>query len=240
MRDSPQVVILAGGLGTRLRPITEKIPKPMVEVAGHPFLHWQLEDVKKQGFRRILLLTSYLSEVIENYYGNGEKMGLEIRYSREPEPLGTGGALRLAANQLEDEFVLLNGDTFLEAPLMEMCAYFKVSQCAALIAAFGRPEVVGVPPNLKLATDSPGPVLAHQKQTQAGLTHVDAGIYVIDKTKLSPILESMREDRFGLSDLWPPLLERQAVHAFPVTRKFFDIGTPDRLKEFEQFLRGKK
>ena len=101
----PQVVILAGGLGTRLRPITEKTPKPLVPVADQPFLHWQLSDVAQQGFDRVLLLVSYLGEQVQQTLGDGSTWGLKLSYAFEKTPLGTGGALVNAYDQLDDEFI---------------------------------------------------------------------------------------------------------------------------------------
>src|SRR5262244_3757312 len=91
-----QAVILAGGLGTRMRPITETIPKPLIAVAGKPFLQHQLELLRRNGVKRDLLLVAYLGEQIENYFGNGAAVGCAIEYSYEPALLGTGGALKNA------------------------------------------------------------------------------------------------------------------------------------------------
>src|SRR4029077_9597920 len=111
--NSMQVLILAGGLGTRMRPITETIPKPMITVAGKPFLQHQLELLRGAGIAKVLLLVAYLGEQIREYFGDGAKFGCKISYSFEPAPLGTGGALKNAEAQLQDDFVLVNGDTYL-------------------------------------------------------------------------------------------------------------------------------
>ncbi|HKF24702.1 MAG TPA: sugar phosphate nucleotidyltransferase, partial [Candidatus Acidoferrum sp.] len=108
-----QAVILAGGLGTRMRPVTETVPKPMIAVAGKPFLQWQLELLATSGIRSALLLVAYLGEQIEQYFGDGRRFGSSIDYAYELSPLGTGGALRNAEQKLRDWFVLLNGDTYL-------------------------------------------------------------------------------------------------------------------------------
>src|SRR5579884_979643 len=108
-----QAVILAGGLGTRMRPHTETIPKAMLLVRGRPFIEHQIELLSVAGFRRFLLLVGWLGEQIEEQLGDGARFGVEIRYSYEPTPLGTGGALRNAADMLEPQFLLVNGDTLL-------------------------------------------------------------------------------------------------------------------------------
>src|SRR5579863_2096343 len=108
-----QAVILAGGLGTRLRPITERIPKPMVEVGGRPFLEYIIQHLQKYDFRKVLVLLSYLGEHIQEHFGDGSRFGVDIEYSWEPSPLGTAGAIRNAKDLLDAEFLVIYGDSLL-------------------------------------------------------------------------------------------------------------------------------
>src|SRR5438045_578917 len=108
-----QAVILAGGLGTRLGALTQQTPKPMVPVAGRPYLEHQLLLLREQGITDIVLLTGYLGEQIENYFADGSAWNLSIRYSREAMPMGTGGCLRDARRLLEEYFLLIYGDSLL-------------------------------------------------------------------------------------------------------------------------------
>jgi NDP-sugar pyrophosphorylase family protein len=111
--EKTQVAILAGGLGTRLRPYTETVPKPMIDINGKPFLELQLNNLKRQGFRNVLLCTGYLGHIIEDYFGNGKDFGLNISYSQESQPLGTAGAIKNSESLvISDPFVLMNGDTY--------------------------------------------------------------------------------------------------------------------------------
>jgi N-acetyl-alpha-D-muramate 1-phosphate uridylyltransferase len=225
-----QVVILAGGLGTRLRPITEKVPKPMVPVAGKPFLHWQLLDLREQGFRRVLLLVAYLGEQVEKHFGDGRDLGLEISYSYEPEPLGTGGSLKNAMAQLDDEFILLNGDSFLRAPLASMVERFHSGEFMAMVSVYDNRQPVPVIPNLKVKD---GRVLAYQKDAGHDFDLIDSGIYIVHRQ----LLEGRAESKFMLADLWPPLIQQGQMAGFLVTERFYDIGTVERLKEFEEKVR---
>ncbi len=228
----PQVVILAGGLGTRLRPITEKIPKPLVPVAHEPFLHWQLLDLKAQGYTKVLLLVAYLGEQIEAHFGDGSTLGLEIQYAYEPEPLGTGGALRNALPKLDEEFVLLNGDSFLRAPLDEMLKAHRQGGFSATVSVYDNHDPVPVIPNLKVN----GPVVqAYEKDAgpTRGFDKIDSGIYVLNRS----IVAERPLDRFMLADLWVPLIGQKKLGAFDVRERFYDIGTPERLKEFEEKVR---
>lgn len=229
----PQVVILAGGLGTRLRPITETVPKPMVPVAGRPFLHWQLADLKLQGFTRVLLLVAYLGQQVQDHFGDGSSLRMHISYSHEPEPLGTGGALRHALPALDEEFILLNGDSFLRAPLAEMVRFYHSGPFDAAISVYDNRSPVPVIPNLK--TDQ-SRVLEYIKDagTERGFTRIDSGIYIMKRR----LLEARKSgEKFALADLWPSLISSGRLGAFDVSERFYDIGTVDRLKEFEEKVR---
>ena len=226
-----QVAILAGGLGTRLRPITEKIPKPLVPVAGAPFLYWQLRDLASQGYEDVLLLVAYLGEQIEQHFGDGRDLGLRLKYAYEPEPLGTGGALKNALEFLEDEFILLNGDSFLRAPLTEMSAW--LGSFEAVVSTYDNHDPVPVIPNIK--TESVGArrrALAYEKDAgpAKGFREIDSGIYVLKRE----LVAKEPRSRFMLADLWTPLIPAGKLGAFPVRERFYDIGTPERLKEFEE------
>lgn len=229
-----QFVILAGGLGTRLYPITEKIPKPIVEIAGRPYLEWQFLELRAQGVRNVLLLTGHLGEQIEEVFGSGQRLDLSIQYSKEPEPLGTGGALRFAAAKLKDRFVLLNGDSFLPMNFGSLLSGVAVSTTATVVTYSNQPPTP-VPNNLKVQG---GYVVEYKKNggREQGFQCVDAGIYLIDKKGLfqNPLFRS--NEKFALESLWPALIQEKTLAAHPVNQRFFDIGTPERLKEFQEFV----
>lgn len=230
---SRQVAILAGGLGTRLRPITEKIPKPMVPIRGEPFLHWQLLDLRAQGYTDVVLLVAYLGEQVREHFGDGSKWGIKISYAFEPEPLGTGGALKNALPQLADEFILLNGDSFLRAPLAQMEDAFARGGFDAVVSVYDNRIPVPVIPNLKIESKSGFDVVVDYKKdapASEGFDKIDSGIYVM-KRKL---IEGEPRTKFMLADLWIPLIGQRRLGAFSVNERFYDIGTPERLREFEE------
>lgn len=224
-----QAVILAGGLGTRLRPITEKIPKPLVEVGGQPFLYWQLLELKRQGVKEVLLLVAYLGQQIEEYFTKNPIEGLNIQYAFEPEPLGTGGALKNAIAKLDDWFWLLNGDSFLKAPLQSMADFASLKKFKAVISVYKRLEQVPVPANLRLQNEV---VLEYKRGAgrESGFDAVDSGVYVISRS----IIEECSASKFQLEQLWTNLIVERKLGAFEVDEKFYDIGTPERLKVFEE------
>lgn len=222
-------VILAGGKGTRLMPLTADIPKPMVQVGGRPFLYWQLLYLKEQGIRDVLLLVSHLAEVIEQHFEQNPIAGLNIRCSREPSPMGTGGALKYSAEILPDWFWLLNGDSFLYTDLLAMAKLHDANAAEGTLAV-ASPEVVPVPANLKCKN---GLVMEYQKEGGPGYTEVDAGVYLLSRKTIL----AGPSGTFDIGQLWPPVIARKKLAAFTVWDRFFDIGTPERLKTFEKHLK---
>ncbi len=129
--------ILAGGLATRLRPITEKIPKSLVEVGGKPFIDWQLALLHRQGLRRVVLCLGYLGEQIEQYVGNGAGWGLEVSYSYDGAQLvGTGGALVQARPYLDEDFWVLYGDSYLDFDYAAVSRYYRSQTALGLMTVF--------------------------------------------------------------------------------------------------------
>jgi NDP-sugar pyrophosphorylase family protein len=228
-----QAVILAGGLGTRMRPMTETIPKPLIPVAGKPFLQHQLELLAAQGLSRVLLLLAYLGEQIERHFGGGALLGCKLSYSHEPSPLGTGGALKNAESKLEDEFVLLNGDTYLPVDYAALFQAFRKSLSDALIVAYRKSNRTAasspannVANNLAVAAD--GRVIAYRKHDPQGLTHVDAGVIVLRKW----VLRKIPPGRFCSleEDIFPQLIADGRMSAWVTSEPFYDMGSPAGLE----------
>lgn len=228
--DVRQAVILAGGKGTRLLPLTQNIPKPMVSVAGRPFLVWQLNYLKEQGVQRVLLLTSHLHQQIENYFAENPIVGLEIRYSVEPEPLGTGGAVRHALAQLEETFWLINGDSFLDLELLPMVQEWSRHSWDACMVVASK-DLVDAPGNVRVENSL---IRSYKKSAtdRDGLTDVDAGVYLLRRS----VVASRSVGAFDMGEYWPRLIENEKLGAYATAAKYFDIGTPERLKIFENYL----
>lgn len=222
-----QAVILAGGKGTRLLPLTLHVPKPMVTVANKPFLYWQLTYLQKQGVRDVLLLVSHLADVIRSHFSNHPIPGLNIEYSVEPSPLGTGGALKHALPFLQEKFWLLNGDSFLFIELAKMAHELNANSWQACLATIEQ-HLVGVPGNVELE----GTLVAKYKR-DAGFKHIDAGVYLLERS----VVENGPGGIFDLGNYWQRLAPTGKVGAFTTTERFFDIGTPERLQFFAQHLR---
>lgn len=220
-----QAVILAGGLGVRLRPVTLQIPKPMVPIRGRPFLEYQIDLVRRHGFDSVLLLVGYLGDQIRRHFGGGEAWQVRIGYSFESSPLGTAGALGHAYDALEGRFLLLNGDTYLDTDYETMMRAAAVAQTPATMAVYDNAEPVA-PNNAEVGAG--GRVVRYSKQNPEGMTHVDAGAYVLTRDVVSRLADGRVASLE--TDLLPMLAASGQLGAWLVRHRFYDIGTFDRLE----------
>jgi len=229
-----QAVILAGGLGTRLRPLTHKVPKPMVPILGRPFLWYQLSSLKKQGFKNIVFLIGYLGEQIRDYFQDGSCLDLNIQYSREDKPLGTGGALKHASNLLDKEFFLLYGDSFLPADYQKIKQVFKSTPHLGLAVVYNNEKNTSVQNNIAL--DKNNIIIEYNKEScDAHLKYVEAGVLAFQKNVLSLIPTNQQTSLE--KEVFPRLISKRQFNAFITSEKFYDIGTPERLKNFTKYLK---
>jgi NDP-sugar pyrophosphorylase family protein len=228
-----QVVILAGGLGTRLWPLTKSGPKPMVPVAGLPYLEHQVRLFEKQSIRDVVMLTGYLGEQIEEYFGDGGRWGLSITYSREQQPLGTGGALREARHLLAETFVLIYGDSYLPIHYSDCHQRLRETGVPGLVVVYDNQSGdTMVKSNIEL--DDAGYVTAYEKDSNRDLRYVEAGVLAFRKDFLDLIPQQ------GIvsleKEIFPLLIAKRQLAAYITRQRFYDIGTPERLKVIEGFL----
>jgi NDP-sugar pyrophosphorylase family protein len=226
------LAILAGGLATRLRPLTERIPKALVEIAGRPFIDHQLDLLYRRGIRRIVLCLGHLGEQVEGHLGDGSSYGMEIQYSHDgPCLLGTGGALRRAVPFLGESFGVLYGDSYLDIDY------------AAVLADFERRGQLGLMTVLKNHNrwDRSNAVfhdgrLLHYSKTAATptMTHIDYGFAVLR----SAVLRRLPADRpSDLSQLYSDLVGEGQMAGYEVTQRFYEIGSSQGLAETSAYFR---
>ncbi|HZS56227.1 MAG TPA: nucleotidyltransferase family protein [Bryobacteraceae bacterium] len=218
-----KAILLVGGLGTRLRPVISSTPKPMAPVGNRPFLELLITQLKRQGFRRLLMCTGYLGEQIKDAFGNGQKFGVGIEYSNEPYPMGTGGAIRFARAYLdsEDDFLVLNGDSFLEVDFCNLIRFHRQRGSMATLAVT-RIENAGRYGTVE--ADSAGRVTRFVEK--AGLSAsaiVNGGVYVFRQA----ILEHIPETFTSLEKEVLPSLLAQGIYAVEQRGVFIDIGTQE-------------
>ena len=216
-----EAIILAGGFGTRLRGVVDDVPKPLAPVAGRPFLAWLLDRLATGGMRRCILATGYLSDVIEQRIG-ARWQGMEIAYSVEPEPLGTGGAIRLAATRLQgDAAHVLNGDTWLE---YDPVALEDTARAAGASMTIALARVDDVARYGAVDIDN-GRVTGFREKGESGPGWINAGCYFLGADALAAL---PARDAFSFEqDVLQPRVQARAVAAFTATAGFIDIGVPE-------------
>ena len=228
------VAILAGGLATRRRPITEKIPKSLVPVAGKPFLAHQLKLLHARGIRRAVLCIGYLGEMIQRDFG-GEAFGVKLDYSFDgPKLLGTGGAIKRALPLLGEEFFVLYGDSYLPIEYAPVAEFFQHSGKLGLMTVYrneGKYDTSNV-----VFTD--GEIKIYdKKQKLPEMRHIDYGLSLF-KTS---VFDSYSADQiFDLAEVMGKLVREKQLAGYEVRERFYEMGSPAGLAELEAILKNEK
>ncbi len=222
-------ILLVGGFGTRLKPLTNQTPKPMLPVGGLPVTEHQLLAAKKAGINTVILATSYLSEVFTPYFGDGSKWGMKLLYAVEREPLGTGGAIRNAAALVADsdeEFVVFNGDVLSSHNIAAQLDFHRANQADATLHLI---EVADARAFGCVPTDSNARVLDFLEKMENPVTNaINAGCYVFNASVISEIpagkVVSIERETF------PQLVKSgRPVYGYTEQSYWLDIGTPAAL-----------
>jgi NDP-sugar pyrophosphorylase family protein len=228
------VALLAGGMATRLRPITEKIPKLLVEVAGEPFFSHQLRLLKKNGLTRIVLCVGYLGEMIVEQYGDGAKWGVRIEYAFDgPKLLGTGGALIAALPKFGDAFYVLYGDSYLPIDYRAVGDFFLRSGKQGLMTVYenrGRYDAS----NVEFAD---GEIKIYDKKLKSpAMRHIDYGLGVFRATAFDGFA---RDAVVDLAAVQSSLVARRQLAGYEMRERFYEIGSHEGLNELNALLGGK-
>jgi NDP-sugar pyrophosphorylase family protein len=233
------VAILAGGLATRLRPLTEQIPKSLIEVAGKPFAVHQLELLRQHGLTQIVFCVGYLGEQVQVVLGDGSRWGMSIRYAFDgpvlsgvegPTLLGTGGALRRALPWLGEAFFVLYGDSYLECDYAAVERAFHSAGKLGLMTVFRNTDQWDHS-NVLFRN---GRIERYDKrQRTPEMQHIDYGLGVLQ----AQALEVYPPDQpLDLAIVYQDLLARDQLAAFEVTQRFYEIGSPAGLAEIREYL----
>jgi len=225
------VAILAGGLATRLRPITETIPKALVEVAGRSFIVRQLEYLRDQGVRRVVLCIGYLGGMIEDEVGSGERFGLQVVYSPDgPTLLGTGGALKKALPVLGNDFFVLYGDSFLPVDFSAVEQAYVVCGQRALMTVLANEDRW----DKSNVLFSDGKLVEYNKRApRPDMSHIDYGLSVVSAQVLTTYPNNQA---FDLADVYQALSIQGQLAGLEVHARFYEIGSHTGLKETEEFF----
>ena len=228
------VALLAGGLASRLQPVTRTIPKALVEVAGRPFIDHQLTLLRQAGVRRVVVCLGHLGEMVEGHVGDGSAHGLEVRYSHDgPRLLGTAGALRRAAPLLGELFWVLYGDSYLEVDHRAVLAALPPRPALGLMTVMRN----GNRWDRSNAVCRGGRVLRYDKRAaSADMEYIDYGLTLLRST----VLEFVPPDRpWDLADLYADMAERGQMAGYELTRRFYEIGSPTGLAETHAYLQAR-
>lgn len=228
-------VILAGGLATRLRPLTRTVPKALVEVAGHPFLWHQLRLLRRRGVRQIVLAVGYLGHLIQERFGNGSELGIRLEYSFDgPTLLGTAGAIRHALPLLPQRFFVLYGDSYLTCDYQRVQNAFLASGLPALMTVYRNEDEYD---SSNVVYDSEH-ILSYDKQNKTPrMRHIDYGLGAFEPSVFADIPAG---ESYSLERVYQDLLASQKLAGFEVFERFYEIGSPEGLRETDQFLKDKQ
>ena len=230
-----KAVILAGGKGTRLMPLTKDIPKPMVQIAGKALLEWQVLLLKKYGITDIIFCTNYLHEVIEDYFGDGKKWGVNIQHSVETEALGTAGAVKLAESLIgDDDFFVIFGDDMISHNLLQMYKYHKKhgAEATLLVHESSHPMDSDL-----IERDKTGRIIRIFRPNLGDIFESInlTCIYILKPSILKKI--ELKFSNFG-KEIFPKLIaEGHHIQAYYSEEYAQDVGTIERLQKVEQDLK---
>jgi mannose-1-phosphate guanylyltransferase len=221
-----QALILAGGEGTRLRPLTSTIPKPVVPLVDRPFIAYMLEWLRRHGVDDVILSCGFMADAVRDVLGDGSSLGIRLRYVHEPEPLGTGGALKYAEDLLDERFLMLNGDVLTDIDLGAQLAQHERTGARATLALFAveDPSAYGLVRrnedcSVQEFVEKPGP-------EQVATDLINAGAYVLERE----ILDAMPEagTNFSIEREVFPALVGEGLFGYEASGYWLDIGTPER------------
>ncbi len=223
--------LLTGGKGTRLRPLTNKKPKPLIEVGGKPIAERVVEWLKRYGIEEVVFATGYKAGMIEGYFGDGSDYGMKFSYSKEEKPLGTGGCLRLAQDQLDETFLFVNGDLLLDFDLSKMIRNHYTNPGIITMALKGveDPSRYGV---AKLEGRRIYEFIEKPSNPESNL--INAGVSLMEPD----IFNYMKPGKCSLEDeMLPEVVEDELMYGHPIKGMWLDIGTLEALEEARKMIK---
>jgi NDP-sugar pyrophosphorylase family protein len=229
------VVILAGGLATRLYPATKTLPKSLIEIAGKPFIHHQLALLRDKGVTHVVLCVGYLGEMIEEYVGDGSPWGLDLQYSYDgDELLGTGGAIKKALSLLPDSFFILYGDSYLDIDFNAVIELFSEQGLPVLMTIYRNRNAFD---SSNILMEG-GRILKYDKKSRDPvMEYIDYGFIVLRK---EVFFQYQTNEPFDLSLVLTSMVDSGQVAAFEVEQRFYEIGSTRGILETEEYIRNRK
>lgn len=226
-REGPgvQAVILVGGQGTRLRPLTSRVPKPVVRLVDRPFIAFMLEWLRAHGIDDVIMSCGFLADSVRDVLGDGSGLGIRLRFVEEPEPRGTAGAVKLAAPMLDERFLMLNGDVLTDIDLTAQIAQHEATGARATLALVGVPDPSAYGVVLLREDRSVREFIEKPSSDSIPSNLISAGAYVLEREILDLVApgRNVSIER----EVWPRLVD-DGLYGFPCESYWLDIGTPAR------------
>lgn len=227
-----KVLILAGGMATRLHPLTKRTPKALVNVAGRPFIEWQIKSLVNQGYTEVVISIGYLGEQIKNILGDGKYLGAKLHFSNDGEsPLGTGGAVKKSLDLLSNDFFVLYGDTYLPVSFKKIENYFRNKDKLGLMTILQNNNLYDTS-NIVVQNNE---IIKYSKNNLKA-NYIDYGLSIFKKSAFSFI----NKHSFDLSSIFTDLINKKELANYLVKDRFYEIGTPDSLLETRKYLEEQK
>lgn len=228
----PQMVILAGGMATRLYPVTKTIPKAMLDINGEPFIAHQLRLIKKKGISDVLICAGYLGEQIKDYVKEGQTFNLNVQYSFDGEKLlGTAGALRKAVHYLADDFYIMYGDSYLDVDYEDIYRVYGESNKDGIMTII---ENRNMWDKSNVLYEEGKIVLYDKKQHNDKMHFVDYGLSILKNEEIRKLPEN---DISDLSEVFKKMVQEQRMAAYIETKRFYEIGSVAGIEETKQYIK---
>jgi len=223
-----EIAILAGGLATRLKPVTETIPKSLIEVAGKPFIYHQLRLLQSKGIKKAVICAGYLGEQIKDYVRNGDEYGIQVEYSFDGNKLlGTGGAIKNSLKFFKSNFFILYGDSYLDAEFKDINEYFLMTVL--------KNDGMWDKSNIEFEK---GEILVYDKKVSSDkMKYIDYGLGILSKEAFK---DFENKEVFDLEEVYKDLLNKKQLAGFEVKERFYEIGSFAGLEDTEKYLLNKK
>lgn len=220
--------ILCGGEGIRLKPLTDDIPKTLLPINGKPILEYNIELMKRNGIKKIILGTGHLGDQIKNYFGNGEHFDVDISYSHEEQPLGTGGALKLVSKIINDTFIMCNGDELKDVDIRKMFDVHKQNNADITIAltSVNNPQLYGV-----ALLEGDRIIKFLEKPENPPTNMINSGLYILEPK----IFSLIPEGKVSIErDIFPKIAENKKLFGFKFDGKWLSTDTPEKYHQAEK------
>ncbi len=225
------VAILAGGLATRLRPLTEKFPKALIDIHGKPFIEYQLDLIQKQGFQNVVLCVGYEGKQIEDYIRSKTNLNLSIQFSYDGDTLlGTGGSIKKAFPLLSDPFIVLYGDSYLLTDYQSILRQFQSDkEHIALMTVYENSDLYD---KSNVVFENGNLICYNKKNRTSAMKHIDWGLGILRKVAL----EGYDSVPFDLAEIYTNLSEQQKLMGIEIFQRFYEIGSHKGIEEFKDFV----